>query len=106
MALREVDGGPGYFAQFANSLPSDASYFPIGVWLESVPAGGRTKEWTKGGSNAVRSDTLIPSPHPSTKPGQFQQARCPHAHSESNNRRQPFEIDPKSPTRLHEERIK
>lgn len=36
MALREVDGGPGYFSQFANSLPTDPSFFPIGVWFESV----------------------------------------------------------------------
>ena len=36
MALREIDGGPNYFAQFANSLPTDPSFFPIGVWFESV----------------------------------------------------------------------
>jgi hypothetical protein len=35
-SLRQVDGGPGYYARFPASLPSDASYFPIGVWLESV----------------------------------------------------------------------
>ena len=35
-----------------------------------APQGGRTKEWRKGGPNAVRSDTLIPSPQSSTKPGQ------------------------------------
>ena len=28
MALREIDGGPDYFSQFANSLPSDPNYFP------------------------------------------------------------------------------
>jgi putative transposase len=39
-------------------------------WKNSS-AGGRTKEWHQtGGQNAVRSDTLIPSPQPSTKPGQ------------------------------------
>ena len=36
MALREIDGGPGYFSQFTNSLPSDPNFFPIGVWFESV----------------------------------------------------------------------
>jgi hypothetical protein len=36
MDLREIDGGPGYFSQFASSLPTDPSYFPIGVWFESV----------------------------------------------------------------------
>ncbi|MDV8147961.1 hypothetical protein [Arthrobacter sp. B10-11] len=34
--LRQVDGGPDYFAKFPNSLPSDPSYFPVGVWLESL----------------------------------------------------------------------
>jgi hypothetical protein len=32
VSLRQVDGGPGYYGQFANALPSDPSYFPIGVW--------------------------------------------------------------------------
>jgi hypothetical protein len=32
VALRQVDGGPGYYGQFPNALPTDASYFPIGVW--------------------------------------------------------------------------
>lgn len=34
--LREVDGGPNYFAKFPGSLPVDPAYFPIGVWLESL----------------------------------------------------------------------
>jgi hypothetical protein len=34
--LRRVDGGANYYARFPNSLPSDPSYFPIGVWFESV----------------------------------------------------------------------
>jgi hypothetical protein len=34
--LRSVDGGPSYYSKFSNSLPSDPSYFPIGVWLTSV----------------------------------------------------------------------
>jgi hypothetical protein len=36
VSLREVDGGPSYYARFSHSLPSGASYFPIGVWFESV----------------------------------------------------------------------
>ena len=36
MRLRDVDGGPEYYSQFSNSLPSDPSYFPLGVWFESV----------------------------------------------------------------------
>ena len=34
--LRDVDGGSTYYAKFTHSLPSDPSYFPIGVWFESV----------------------------------------------------------------------
>ena len=34
--LRDVDGGQDYYSLFSHSLPSDPSYFPIGVWLESV----------------------------------------------------------------------
>ncbi len=34
--LVPIDGGPGYYGQFSNPLPTDPSYFPIGVWLESV----------------------------------------------------------------------
>jgi hypothetical protein len=30
--LREVDGGPSYYAQFAKSFPTDPSYFMIAVW--------------------------------------------------------------------------
>jgi hypothetical protein len=34
--LRPVDGGLGYYDRFSNALPGKASYFPIGVWFESV----------------------------------------------------------------------
>jgi hypothetical protein len=34
--LRQVDGGPGYYSRFEPALPSAASFFPIGVWYESV----------------------------------------------------------------------
>jgi hypothetical protein len=34
--LRQVDGGPSYYARFQNSLPSSASYFPIAGWLRPV----------------------------------------------------------------------
>jgi hypothetical protein len=36
MTLAPVDGGSGYYARFHNELPASASYFPIGVWFESV----------------------------------------------------------------------
>ena len=31
-----MDGGPGYYGRFSNALPNKPSYFPIGVWFESV----------------------------------------------------------------------
>jgi hypothetical protein len=34
--LQEVDGGPDYYARFSPSLPTDPSFFPIGVWLAAV----------------------------------------------------------------------
>jgi hypothetical protein len=34
--LRQVDGGPGFYGKFSSPLPSNASFFPIAVWLESV----------------------------------------------------------------------
>ena len=34
--LRQADGGPGYYGRFSNALPTKPSYFPIGVWFESV----------------------------------------------------------------------
>ena len=43
--LVPIDGGPGYYGQFSNPLPTDPSYFPIGVWLESGRSRRRT--WTR-----------------------------------------------------------
>jgi hypothetical protein len=34
--LEEVDGGLGWYGRFSHPLHTDASYFPIGVWFESV----------------------------------------------------------------------
>ncbi|MFE4195034.1 hypothetical protein ACFRJ9_04140 [Paenarthrobacter sp. NPDC056912] len=36
LALRPVDGGPDYYSRYKNGLPSDPSFFPVGVWFESV----------------------------------------------------------------------
>jgi hypothetical protein len=36
LALRAVDGGPGYYGRWANSLPTDASFFPIAVYNETL----------------------------------------------------------------------
>jgi len=40
VSLRDADGGPQYYDQFANALPSDPNFFPIGVWFESVVSQG------------------------------------------------------------------
>jgi hypothetical protein len=32
VTLQQVDGGPGYYGRFANALPTDPSYIPVGVW--------------------------------------------------------------------------
>lgn len=34
--VRQIDGGPNYYSQFSNPLPTDSSFFPIGVWFESI----------------------------------------------------------------------
>ena len=34
--LKEVDGGPDFYAKFEPSLPASPSFFPIGVWLAAV----------------------------------------------------------------------
>jgi hypothetical protein len=36
VTLAGVDGGPNYYARFSHALPTSTSYFPIGVWFESV----------------------------------------------------------------------
>jgi hypothetical protein len=36
MSLRQVDGGPRWYGRFSNPLSTAASFFPIGVWFESV----------------------------------------------------------------------
>ncbi len=38
--LRAVDGGVDYYGHFTGSLPSDPSFFPIGVWFAGVLSQG------------------------------------------------------------------
>jgi hypothetical protein len=36
VTLRDVDGGTGYYGQWTtNSVPTDTSFFPVGVWMET-----------------------------------------------------------------------
>jgi hypothetical protein len=36
VTVQDVDGGAAYYARFTNPLPTDPSFFPIGVWFASV----------------------------------------------------------------------
>ncbi len=36
VTLRDIDGGLGYFSRWPNTFPTNPSFFPIGVWFESV----------------------------------------------------------------------
>ena len=49
--LAPVDGGPSYYGRFANALPSVSSYFPIGVWFESVTSQGDIDQDRNAGLN-------------------------------------------------------
>ncbi|WP_284974666.1 hypothetical protein [Arthrobacter sp. efr-133-TYG-104] len=51
VSLRPVDGGPDYYARFAHGLPADPSYFPLGVWSESVVDPGNVAQDKQVGLN-------------------------------------------------------
>ncbi|AFR29217.1 hypothetical protein [Arthrobacter sp. Rue61a] len=51
IALRQVDGGQAYYAQFRAGLPAVDSFFPIGVWLESVLDKGNVSMDSDAGIN-------------------------------------------------------
>jgi hypothetical protein len=49
--LRPVDGGPDYYARFTAGLPVDPSFFPVGVWFESVRTSADTELDSAAGLN-------------------------------------------------------
>jgi hypothetical protein len=49
--LARVDGGSDYYARFSPSLPAKKSYFPIGVWFESVVSQGNIDSDKDAGLN-------------------------------------------------------
>jgi hypothetical protein len=49
--LEPVDGGPNYYAQFTNPLPSDK--FPIGVWLDCISDQSRANVLKNAGVNVL-----------------------------------------------------
>ena len=36
VSVQEVDGGPGFYGRFSPALPGSDTFFPLGVWFESV----------------------------------------------------------------------
>ncbi|GIH12936.1 hypothetical protein [Rugosimonospora africana] len=49
--LRPVDGGAGYYGKFSPPLPGGSSFFPIGVWFESVLSQADTDKDADAGIN-------------------------------------------------------
>jgi hypothetical protein len=49
--LRGVDGGRNYYARFAKSLPTSASYFPIGAWLRPAHDREHFRDYKNFGMN-------------------------------------------------------
>jgi hypothetical protein len=68
--MRRRPSNPTHTSLPSCSRPSRTNP-PGGPGRKNGSAGGRTKEWHEtGGQNDFKSDILIPSSHPSTKPGQ------------------------------------
>jgi len=51
--LRQVDGGPSYYARFQKSLPSNASYFPIAGWLRPAATQSEIDKYKDFGLNVL-----------------------------------------------------
>ncbi len=63
MSLSQVDGGSQYYGRFSNGLPTKKSYFPVGVWLESVTSQDDVTQDKEVGLNlyvAVTSNSSLP----------------------------------------------
>lgn len=50
-SLRAVDGGTDYYSQFSNPLPASPTFFPLGVWLESIHSADEIRRDTAAGIN-------------------------------------------------------
>lgn len=53
VTLQPVDGGPNYYGQFSNPLPTTPGYFPIGVW------GSYDQFGTTGGVRNIDLDAQV-----------------------------------------------
>jgi hypothetical protein len=51
--LRQVDGGPSYYARFQNSLTSNAPYFPVSAWLRPVHDQSQVDRYKEFGLNVL-----------------------------------------------------
>lgn len=51
VTLRPVDGGSTFYSRFSTPLPDDPTFFPIGVWLESVLSSSDTSTDQAAGLN-------------------------------------------------------
>ena len=51
MTLQRVDGGPRWYGRFSNPLPTARSFFPIGVWFESVTSQADIRKDKRAGLN-------------------------------------------------------
>jgi PA14 domain len=49
--LQQVNGGPGYYGQFANALPSGSDYFPIGGWVRPAATQAQMDAYRDFGMN-------------------------------------------------------
>jgi hypothetical protein len=49
--LRDIDGGLGYYDSFVNGLPTAESFFPVGVWFESVVSADEIQQDQDAGLN-------------------------------------------------------
>jgi len=62
VTLRQVDGGTGYYGKYLHGLPTASSFFPIGVWFESVLSSSDTATDAQAGINtyvAITSNSSL-----------------------------------------------
>jgi hypothetical protein len=51
VTLQQIDGGPNYFAQFSNPLPTSPGYFPIASWCRPWHDSGQVAKYRDFGLN-------------------------------------------------------
>lgn len=79
VTVRQLDGGLGYYDQFANGLPSSPDYFPVGVWLESIIQPGDVKTDQAAGINTYVDLTASSDPSIAATLGSYSLTDIPSA---------------------------